>query len=254
MLMESSNNILKELQELSPVLASSYPQPVPYKVPDDYFGQLSTNILNAINATGTDNAADELQALSPLLGSISKKAPYHLPEDYFNTLSENTLAETKALAFVQEELDEFSPVLHNLKHAPLYEVPAGYFDQLPDAILKKVNEQQPAKVIKMGSRSNLRRYIAAAAVVLVMLTGGWWFLQQPGTSEKPPVAEGIKQLADDELIHFLDDQSLAAESAGNSVVYTEFDNNDMHDLLADVSDEELQQYVEKNSPLINAYN
>ena len=251
--MESSNNILKELQEISPVLASSYPLAVPYKVPADYFGQLSSAVLAAVKA-GSENAADELQALSPLLGSISRKTPYQLPEGYFESLSENTLAETKAVAFVQEELDDFSPVLHNLKHAPLYEVPAGYFDQLPDVILSKVRSEQPAKVVKMGSRNVLRRYIAAAAVLAVMITGAWLYFQPSSGTENPKTTVAIQQVPDEELVRFIDDQALAAEIAGNTIAYTEFDNNDMHDLLADVSDEELQQYVEKNGSIINAYN
>lgn len=251
--MESSNNILKELQVISPVLASSFPLPLPYKVPADYFGQLSSAALTAVKA-GSNNAAEELQALSPLLGSISRKTPYHLPEDYFERLSENTLAETKAVAFVQEELDDFSPVLHNLKHAPLYEVPAGYFDQLPGIILQKVQSEQPAKIVKMGSRNVLRRYIAAAAVLLVMLTGAWWYFQPSSGTDDPKASIAIQQVPDEELIRFIDDQSLAAEIAGNTVANTEFDNNEMHDLLADVSDEELQQYVERNGSIINAYN
>jgi hypothetical protein len=250
--MEISNNILIELQELSPVLASSYPLPVPYKVPEDYFGQLPSIILTTVNA-GSYNAADELQTLSPLLSSISKKTPYHLPDDYFSDLSENTIAEAKALSFVQEELDEFSPVLHKLKHAPVYTVPAGYFDQLPNAILNKVQQHQPAKVVKMGNRSYLRRYIAAAAVVLVIAAGAFWFVQKPGSTVNPSDPIAIKQVPDEELIRFIDDLSSTAE-VGTSIAYTEFDNTAMQDLLADVSDEELQQYVEKNSSIINSYN
>lgn len=248
--MESRNIILKELQEISPVLASSYPLPVPYKVPENYFGQLPSVTLTTVKVS-SDNAAGELQTLSPLLGSISKKTPYHLPEDYFKDLAENTVAESKAVAFVQEELDDFSPVLSNLKQAPLYEVPAGYFEQLPNAILHKVKAQQPAKVVQMDRRNTLRRYIAAAAVLLLLLTGTWWFMQRPGTTT---VNNDFAKVSDDELINFLNDQPLTAEAAGSSVAYAEVDNNTFRDLLADVSDEELQQYVDKNSSLINSYN
>ena len=104
--MESRNIILKELQELSPGLASSYPLPVPYQVPEGYFGQLPETILAIVQVP--DNAAGELEALSPLLRGISKTPPFHLPDGYFKDLTENTLAETKALAFVQEELEESS--------------------------------------------------------------------------------------------------------------------------------------------------
>lgn len=247
MLMESRNNILKELQELSPALASSYPQPVPYKVPEGYFGQLPETILAMVKKQ--DNAAEELETLSPLLRGISKTPPFHLPEGYFKDLSENTLAETKALAFVQEELEDFSPVLSKLKDAPLYQVPAGYFDQLPATIMQKLQTQQPAKVVKMGSRMNLRRYIAAAAVLLVLATGAWWFIQPatPGIETAGIDKTKVQNLPDEELISFLNEQSLASlENTETLASNLEAESDGMQDLLKDVSDEELQQYVDRN--------
>lgn len=245
--MESRNNILKELQELSPALASSHPLPVPYNVPEGYFTQLPETILALVKVP--DNAAGELETLSPLLRSISKTPPFHLPEGYFKDLTDNTLAETKALAFVQEELEDFSPVLSKLKNAPLYEVPAGYFDQLPNAIMQKLQAQQPAKVVKMGSRMNLRRYVAAAAVLLVLATGAWWFFQPPthGTEVAGIDNVKMKSLPDEELISYLSDQTLASlESSGALASNVEAESDGMQDLLNDVSDEELQQYIDRN--------
>ncbi|MGN6417143.1 MAG: hypothetical protein ACTHMC_06620 [Pseudobacter sp.] len=245
--MESRNNILKELQELSPALASSYPLPVPYKVPDGYFGQLPETILAMVKEP--DNAAEELETLSPLLRRISKTPPFHLPEGYFKDLTENTLAETKAVAFVQEELEDFSPLLSQLKDAPLYQVPAGYFDQLPATIMQKLQAQQPAKVVKMGSRMNLRRYIAAAAVLLVLATGAWWFFQPatPGTETAGIDKTKVQNLPDEELISFLNEQSLASlESSEALASNLDAESDGMQDLLKDVSDEELQQYVDRN--------
>lgn len=244
--MESRKNILKELQELSPALASSYPLHVPYTVPEGYFGQLPETILAMVRTP--DNAAAELETLSPLLRGISKTPPFHLPEGYFKDLSENTLAETKALAFVQEELEDFSPVLSKLKDAPLYEVPAGYFDQLPGAIMQKLQAQQPAKVVKMGNRMTLRRYIAAAAVLLVLATGAWWFFQPatPGVEVAGIDSAKMKSLPDEELISFLNDQSLASLESSAALASLDTESDGMQDLLNDVSDEELQQYVERN--------
>lgn len=248
--MESRNNILKELQELSPALASSYPLPVPYTVPEGYFGQLPETILAM--AQTPDNAAAELETLSPLLRGISKTPPFHLPEGYFKDLTENTLAETKALAFVQEELEDFSPVLNKLRDVPLYEVPAGYFDQLPGAIMQKLQAQQPAKVVKMGNRMTLRKYIAAAAVLLVLATGAWWFFQPstPGVEVAGIDPARMKSLPDEELISFLNDQSLASlESSAALASNLDAESDGMQDLLNDVSDEELQQYVERNGAI-----
>lgn len=245
--MESRNNILKELQELSPVLASSYPLTVPYQVPEGYFGQLPEAILAMVKTP--DNAAEELETLSPLLRGISKTPPFHLPEGYFKDLTENTLAETKAVAFVQEELEDFSPLLSQLKDAPLYQVPAGYFDQLPGAIMQKIQEKQPAKVVKMGSRMTLRRYIAVAAVLLVLATGAWWFFQPaaPGIETAGIDQSKVQNLPDEELISYLNEQSLASLANSEALASNlDAEADGMQDLLKDVSDEELQQYVDRN--------
>ncbi|NML19467.1 hypothetical protein HHL16_01215 [Pseudoflavitalea sp. G-6-1-2] len=247
--MESSNNILKELQELSPVLASSYPVPLPYTIPEGYFEQLASAIL--FIAKDNDLSADEeLDQLSPLLKSISKTPPYHLPEGYFSELPENTVAETKAVAFVQEELDDFSPLLNPLKNAAVYEVPAGYFEQLPATILHKVRaEASTAKVVQLPLLKRIRKYAAAAAVALVLLSGGWWFLSSDSGSSTVS-STGIEKVSDDELVHFLEDQVIAPESNNNSVAATSIDASSVQDLFSEVSDEELQQYYDKNSSLI----
>ena len=248
MIMESRNNILKELQELSPILASSYPAPMPYKIPDGYFEQLAAGIQFVVNNT-SPTADEELNQLSPLLKGISKTPPFHLPEGYFAELSENTVAETKAVAFVQGELDDYSTLLHPLKNAPLYEVPAGYFEQLPASILYKVREEGAgAQVVKMNFLKRIRKYAAAAAVALVLVSGGWWFLGSD--SDSPAVSStGIEKVSDDELVHFLEEQAITPES-NNSIANTTVDVSSVQDLFSDVSDEELQQYYDKNSSFI----
>lgn len=246
--MESSNNILKELQELSPVLASSYPVPLPYSIPAGYFEQLAP----AIQFIVKDNdvpADEELGQLSPLLKSISKTPPFHLPEGYFSDLSENTVAETKAVAFVQEELDDFSTLLNPLKNAPVYEVPAGYFEQLPAAILHKVREGASAKVVKIPLLKRMRKYAAAAVVALVLVSGGWWFLNSNSGSSTVSAA-GIEKVSDDELVHFLEDQVITPENNNTGIAATSVDASSVQDLFSEVSDEELQQYYDKNSSLI----
>src|SRR5262245_12431991 len=110
MQMESRNNILNELHEISPAIArieavNPYRVPEgyfegladtvlqivkadevppalkaakgnPYDVPPGYFEGLAGIILNRIKATEAATAKEEIETLSPLLGSLNKKGPY----------------------------------------------------------------------------------------------------------------------------------------------------------------------------------
>jgi hypothetical protein len=69
-----------------------------------------------------------------------------------------------------------------------------------------------------------------------------------GTVVPPVVAAKLDKISDVALENYIEDQTIlpAAEAtvpAGNA----EIDANDMKEMLADVSDEDLQQYIEKYS-------
>jgi hypothetical protein len=97
------------------------------------------------------------------------------------------------------------------------------------------------------------RYAAAAVVAGLIVTAGWLYIGKSGV--KDPNGFPQKELAKldsipDELLEkYLENQTpVPAETAiaaidGND----EIDANDMKDMLADVSDEDLQQYIEKYS-------
>ena len=60
----------------------------PYQVPVGYFENLSSTILNKITSDNSSVSAidSELQAIAPLLSTISKANIYSVPVDYFNAL------------------------------------------------------------------------------------------------------------------------------------------------------------------------
>ncbi len=60
---------------------------MPFTLPANYFDCLPKIILQKIkSATSENNTFDELEAISPLLNTISKKNPYALPDGYFENL------------------------------------------------------------------------------------------------------------------------------------------------------------------------
>ncbi|WEK36420.1 MAG: hypothetical protein P0Y53_02815 [Candidatus Pseudobacter hemicellulosilyticus] len=264
--MESRNEILNELQPLSPMLAAA-PRNLPYQAPDGYFGQLPELLLQRVRALEADTAADELTALSPLLAGLSKKTPLSLPEDYFSGLTEQAMAGVQALDVVQSALeqepvteDTLPPLLAGLHTRPLYTVPTGYFEAFPERMLQQLRtagpQSTPARVVSMGGVRKWMRYAAAAVVVGILGLSAWWFLR-PADAPAPgntAMAAAVEKVSDDELLQYLDGESNSALlSYENGAGSDEISSTDMQDLLADVSDEELQQYLDRYNPVRKAY-
>lgn len=281
--MEPRINIENELKELCPVLAQNRPLN-PFRVPDGYFEQfpgqmlscvkneevpgvllsarqnpyvipagyfesLAAIILNRVKAEEAASAREELELLSPLLGKLSKQTPFSLPEGYFDELPSNIADGAKAIELVNEELENLSPVMNNLKSINVYEVPAGYFDALPESMLQKAKEQQPAKVVSMNFGRKWMRYAAAAVVTGLIIIGGWMY-SGVGSGKSADPNEIVKKLTDSELQDYVENQTSGIDNA--SIGEFEIDANDVKDMLADVSDEELRQYVEQTGEINNS--
>lgn len=252
-----ANNILQRVKEeevsLTPALQQANNNP--YQVPQGYFDSLPQTILNRIKATATDNANEELEILSPLLSQLGKKMPFSTPAGYFNEVSEQAVAGAQAIDFVNVELENLSPLMQGLKRIMVYEVPAGYFNQLPGQVMKAIKGEQPAKVVTMSFTRRVLRYAAAAVVAGLIVTAGWFYLGNNGKIKPGDLADNFWQLesiSDESLQKYLENLTpTPAETAVASTSVEELDANDMKDMLADVTDEDLQVYLEKYSTLKN---
>jgi hypothetical protein len=281
--MDNNNIILNELKEISPVVAAignQLPYTVPqgyfddfsaqlmlriaieekggtdpvlqinkdnvYQVPTGYFENLAGNIINRIKAQEIENPREELELLSPLIGQIGKKNPFSSPEGYFNEFSDNIIAGVKAIDFVNDELENLSPLMAGLKNKQVYEVPDGYFETTTAAILQKAKQQQPAKVISIGFGKKIMRYAAAAVITAVIATGSWIYFKPAATNPDTiaGIMEKVKKASDDEILNYTEN-STASVADTSTIIGTDDDisNNDSKDLLANISDEELQQYA-----------
>jgi hypothetical protein len=190
-----------------------------------------------------------------------------MPAGYFDELSENATAGAQAIEFVNGELENLSPLMSGLRNKPVYEVPAGYFEQLPQQVLSAAKAQQPAKVVSISFARRVVRYAAAAVVAGIIGVAGWMYLgNHHGNSVKPdgtsiagviPVPkQQLDSISDEVLEKYLEIQAAApAETAGaatnTATANSDIDTNDMKDMLADVSDEDLQQYIEKYGTTVN---
>lgn len=231
---------------LSAAIGPSGSSPSPFQVPEGYFEGFAGGVLARIKAgqgarahlgeptaTGLSEAAEELSLLSPLLSGISRKSPYQVPEGYF---------------------DELSPVLVGLglRERAVYEVPEGYFEELAGQIVSRV-KPAPARVVTMRRPGTLWKYSAAAVVAGLVLTIGWLRLHNGSGKNGAPVdvAHSLYTVSDQEIQSYLDNHNniippAEQDSALNSTAALNVDENDVKNLLGDVPDGELKQYLEEH--------
>ena len=235
-------------ENLSPVLQEAKENP--YSVPQGYFEALPSIILNRVK-TAALNSNEEIEAISPLLSQLKNKQPFSVPAGYFNDLPENITDGAKAIDVVNEELENLSPLMNGLKEKKAYQVPEGYFDGLAEQVLEKAKSQKGAKVISIGFTRKLMRYAAAAVVAGLIIMGGWFYFDTSFVTPTDPLAKvekavtNTKLVTDQALQEYVESQSSSIDATAPAAS-SEIDASDMKEMLADISDEELQAYVEQS--------
>lgn len=225
--------------EGSPVLQNNKQNA--YQVPAGYFENLSDSILNKIRAIESGSPKEELEVLSPLLSGLSKKAPFSIPQGYFEDLASNITDGAKAIDLVNEELENLSPVMNSLKGVNVYQVPSNYFEQLPASLLQKATQQQPAKVVSMTFTRRVMQYAVAAVMTGLVIMGGLKLFN----TQVAPTEPGIAGIPDTEIIQYLESNGDNTEPVLTTEESIDLSADDMKEMLADISDEELQQFVEQ---------
>ncbi len=261
--MESTNDILNELKELSPVLAAMEKVNV-FTVPEGYFERLSEDIVACIgyekgiaatispavktedvpqgyfeNLAETilakvknESAADELRILSPMLYSVQNENVFEVPQGYFDDFSDAILAKVKNENAV-DELRTLSPMLYSIQNENVFDVPQGYFEGLGEEVLNKVQPQ--TKVIVMKRRTTtFFKYAVAAAFTGVMALGVFKFTNTSVNSKLPDyVTAGLKiedvdqelsKISDDEIVKYLEASGSDVKTA---LVANSIDENEL---------------------------
>jgi hypothetical protein len=243
-------NIENELKDLAPALIGKQ-FPLPYTVPVGYFEHFPQRMLQLVKQA---EAKEEIAVISPLLAGLSKKMPFTVPEGYFDQAEQS---------FENISISELSPgsSLHRIKKTGPYAVPEGYFEELPQQLLRKVQSGNTAgnathaaplgsgaKVISLG-RSWIR-YAAAAVVTAVLALAGWLYFR-PASDSLGVNPAFVKQL-DKEIREISDEEILEFTNPTSTIYYGtavlapgELSGSEVHDLLGDVSDEALQQYLQE---------
>jgi len=231
----------EHLNSSSPLFRAS--KQTPFSSPPRYFDELAEKILKIVKSSEATNAADELASLSPLLSSISKQNLYAAPVGYFNTLDKKLAQITIDFKneSVQDELENISPLLGGLKKQTPYTVPGGYFESLQYSNAAE-NNVPGAKVISITSRKWFR-YAAAALVIGFVATMAFLLLNKPDRIDPADksfswVQKSMKKVSTDEINEFIE-----LANAGNPDAVKTNGKEEINNLLKDVSDKEIQDFL-----------
>ena len=212
----------------------------PYTVPEGYFENVAGNVLGRVKAMEAPTSQEETEALSPLLGGLNKKVPYGLPEQYFAELPDEIIAGVHAIDFVNHELETLSPVMAAAGKNNVYQVPEDYFNQLAPALLHKATHQRGGVVPVNFSRKVLR-YATAALVAGMLATGAWVFLHNNQAAGNTADLAAMKKVSNAEMVQYLDNNPVAFSESG--VASGDLQEEDIKELLADIPETELEQYI-----------
>lgn len=258
-----NSNILNELKDISPVLGAmekvnvftipegyfekldtdilmlvkaeggllhTTAQPQFGKLPDGYFDTLADTILNKIKTR--DNAAEELENLSPVLHNLPQQNVFTVPEGYFEALPAAVLGSISTVDDTGAELSELSPALLDIRNKNVFTVPEGYFESLADQIIHTTKPVQ-AKLVSMRSRtSSFLRYAVAAVFTGVIALGVYQFTANEtkvlpdfyaNAQQIKDVDAELAKVSDDDIIKYLqangeniDAQTLASNITNES--------------------------------------
>jgi hypothetical protein len=250
--MTQRNKILQELADLQSSLANAAVQNA-YEVPVGYFDGLADQLLRRVKALETENASRELNHLSPLLSGLSKEMPYSVPAGYFENFTETiheSVLNSNQSAF--DELEKMSPLLSSLKKEMPYSVPQNYFEQLTATI--NAEAVKPAVKVVSITRQKWFRYAAAAVVIGFIAIAGFLLISKkenidPATQSSEWVNKNLKKVSTDEINSFVEltDQEapvIASIDKKNEIK----DKNDVQDLIKDISDKEIQKFLDETQP------
>lgn len=214
--MNNAQEILKELQMLSPLLAG-IPKTNVFQVPAGYFDGFPEEMLTRVSGENI---------LLPQ--AKSNIVPMSVPEGYFDSLSQNILMKIRELypESAHDELKRVAPALASLQQINVYDVPFGYFENVAGSV---INQMRPAaKVISLKPRRTWFQVAAAAVVAGAIAVSSLQIFKTNATSELATTGSEV-----------------------NIEQYASLTPQEINREIASLSDEAIASYLEKNGNVMD---
>lgn len=238
--MESTNDILNELEQISPLVATIEKRNL-FTVPEGYFEVLSKDILAGLrNEQGLEAEMEKVSA--------------DVPQGYFEGLAGTILGKIRAAESdsAPEEIRTLSPMLYSIQGENVFEAPVGYFESFSKELLNKVQPQQAKVVVMKKPTSVFFRYAVAAMFTGVMALGVFKFTSPVKADPELPdyvkaglqvkdVDQELSKVSDDEIVKYLEASGTDVKTA---IVVNSVDENQLpsqEDYLLD--DQALDKYL-----------
>ncbi len=233
--METRETILKELGDISPLVAGIQPANL-WAVPAGYFEAFAGQVLARIH---TENA---------VFGD--KHLVFSVPQGYFDGFAGTVLDKIRRQTqSVEAELNELAPILNTISREPVYAVPEGYFESLELTIPLKLDKPS-ARVFSFSKPKRLVQYAVAACTAAVLVIGAFiltgrnasddmWISY--GDATKMNVAQELSKVNEDDIAVFLEQTPSVGYAVNAST-----EDIDLEDYIETTSDEEIQQYLDES--------
>jgi hypothetical protein len=217
-------------------------------------------------ANGKD-ITNELKEISPTLARLDVLLPYRVPAGYFDNLAELILLRIRAeeAGSAKEELELISPFLSGLNKKMPFSTPEGYFENLvPDIRKKEKEEQKGGRVVSFSPARRVFRLAAAAVTIGVVVLAAWFLINKPvetnnqyalnsDSAVQKDLKKDVSGLSEKEIANFIDGSS-AIFNLETSGTGAEINDEDVKLMLADVSDQELERYLEQENTQKEKFN
>lgn len=250
--METRENILKELQEIAPMLSKMERKNF-YSVPENYFLNFKSEILEQVKLNEVNQ---ELKTVAPELLKVEKRSTVEVPTGYFHSFSTDLMKKIRANE-VATELKTIAPTLSEAEKVNRLEIPANYFNAFPQQMLKRVAvEQKEISAVPkwMDALNNVLENISAvvfkpkysfafAGMASIVIVVGMFFT----TVEKQCNDLDCKmaKLSDEELNMYLDNGANTYQEEIFEADFSDKQNSEqvIKNVLNDVTDEELNNAI-----------
>ncbi len=236
MKVDNPNILLTELREISPVLAEIKNVNI-FSVPPSYFNNLAEDIIQNINQVYTR------------VNNFSSVTPYKVEEKYFDNLSNSILIkirnQKKESSEVVDELNSIAPLLNTINKAPLFSLPKGYFEDFK--VVPKSFIKPKAKLVTITQ--NFSRYSVAAVITALMVVAVYVItgkIDKGSEAQAVNVKSAVQNLRDEEIIEFLRKHSSLSNTKDVSS-QRKSPAPQFYESLKQMTDEEIQQYLQENS-------
>jgi hypothetical protein len=236
--MDNRNYILQELSEISPSLTKISKTDV-FTVPASYFENLASIILSKV--TAINDVEFEFPKGNPM------KVPNGYFDNFSNQVLQKIYTDSRKVNEVEQELSEVAPLLNKISKQPVYQVPENFFQTFQVKSFGTIKKEAKVvslsfvtKYMRYAVAAIITTIIAISAYLFIDKSPDKY------SSPSANISSEVKNLSSQEIIDYLNTHSNSSNVTKVYYEGTNQDP-ELNKRLKQMSDEEIKQYLDENS-------